>query len=91
MKTLVSNLMRDARTTRRWYLVVAMGRTAGHLALGMGLTGGAPLTIIPEELHGRNVTLDAICDMVEGAMCKSKLLGPRLRRGRRLPKAWAIW
>ncbi len=72
---LVSNLMRDARTTRRWYLVVAMGRTAGHLALGMGLTGGAPLTIIPEELHGRNVTLDAICDMVEGAMLKSKLLG----------------
>ena len=72
---LVSNLMRDARTTRRWYLVVAMGRTAGHLALGMGLTGGAPLTLIPEELHGRNVTLDAICDMIEGAVFKSKMMG----------------
>ncbi len=72
---LVSNLMRDARTTRRWYLVVAMGRTAGHLALGMGLTGGAPLTIIPEELHGRDVTLGSICDIVEGAMLKSKAVG----------------
>ena len=32
----VRNLMTDAKTTRRWYLVVAMGRTAGHLALGIG-------------------------------------------------------
>jgi len=74
-EALVSNLMRDARTTRRWYLVIAMGRTAGHLALGMGATGGAPLTIIPEELHGKDVTLGGICDIVEGAIFKSKVVG----------------
>lgn len=29
--------MEDARTTNnRWYLGIAMGRTAGHLALGIG-------------------------------------------------------
>jgi 6-phosphofructokinase len=28
---LVNNLMTDAMTTQRWYLVVAMGRSAGHL------------------------------------------------------------
>jgi hypothetical protein len=33
---LVNNLMTDAITTQRWYLVVAMGRSAGHLALGIG-------------------------------------------------------
>ncbi|MCK6587455.1 MAG: 6-phosphofructokinase, partial [Polyangiaceae bacterium] len=29
---LVENLMVDARTTSRWYFIVAMGRKAGHLA-----------------------------------------------------------
>jgi len=72
---LTSNLMRDARTTRRWYLVIAMGRTAGHLSLGMGATSGAPLTIIPEELSPTETTLDLICDIVEGSILKSKVVG----------------
>src|SRR6266540_2833055 len=33
---IVKNLMVDARTTSRWYYVIAMGRKAGHLALGIG-------------------------------------------------------
>ena len=37
---LVRNLMEDARSTRRWYIVVAMGRKAGHLALGIGKAAG---------------------------------------------------
>ena len=32
---LVKNLMEDAQTTDRWYTAVTMGRSAGHLALGM--------------------------------------------------------
>ena len=44
---LVLNLMEDSRTTNRWYFVVAMGRSAGHLALGMGKAAGATLTIVP--------------------------------------------
>src|SRR5580765_1932880 len=48
---LVKNLMVDARTTGRWYLIVAMGRQAGHLALGIGKAAGATLTIIPEEFQ----------------------------------------
>ena len=43
---LVRNLMEDARSTRRWYVVVAMGRKAGHLALGIGKAAGATLTVI---------------------------------------------
>ena len=33
---IVQNIMVDAQTTSRWYFVVAMGRKAGHLALGIG-------------------------------------------------------
>src|SRR4026207_1906376 len=46
---LVRNLMEDARSTRRWYGGVAMGRRAGHLALGIGKAAGATLTVIAEE------------------------------------------
>ncbi|MBV9545194.1 MAG: 6-phosphofructokinase, partial [Chloroflexi bacterium] len=50
---LVKNLMVDAQTTTRWYLIVAMGRTAGHLALGIGKAAGATLSVIPEEFGSR--------------------------------------
>ena len=49
---LVQNLMEDSRTTARWYFIVVMGRSAGHLALGIGKAAGATLTVIPEEFRG---------------------------------------
>src|SRR5262249_39217432 len=55
---IVRTLAEDARTTSRWYLVVSMGRAAGHLALGIGKASAATLTIIPEEFRGREVTLN---------------------------------
>jgi 6-phosphofructokinase 1 len=67
---LVSNLMEDARTTGRWYLVVTMGRNAGFLAMGMGKAAGATLTIIPEEFQSPEITLGDICDIIEGAIYK---------------------
>src|SRR6266542_2525063 len=48
---IVKNLMVDARTTSRWYLVITMGRKAGHLALGIGKAAGATMTLIPEEFR----------------------------------------
>jgi 6-phosphofructokinase 1 len=69
---LVANLLEDARTTHRWYIVVAMGRSAGHLALGMGNAAGAPLTLIPEEFSEAKVSLDLVCDIIEGAIYKGK-------------------
>ena len=67
---LVRNLAEDARTTSRWYVVVSMGRAAGHLALGIGKAAAATLTIIPEEFRGRQVTLDELCDLILGAIIK---------------------
>src|SRR6188508_3750369 len=46
---IVKNLMVDAKTTSRWYFVIAMGRKAGHLALGIGKAAGATMTLLPEE------------------------------------------
>src|SRR5580704_17665331 len=67
---IVHNLMVDAKTTGRWYFVVAMGRKAGHLALGIGKAAGATLTLIPEEFRGRRVRLAAIVDTLVGAIVK---------------------
>ena len=67
---IVKNLMVDAKTTSRWYLVIAMGRKAGHLALGIGKAAGATLTLIPEEFEGQQVELRTIVDTLVGAMIK---------------------
>jgi ATP-dependent phosphofructokinase / diphosphate-dependent phosphofructokinase len=74
---IVKNLMVDAKTTTRWYFVIAMGRKAGHLALGMGKAAGATLTLIPEEFVGRKIKLKEIVDTLVGAIIK------RLSYGRR--------
>src|SRR6266478_2637218 len=71
---IVRNLAEDARTTSRWYLCVSMGRAAGHLALGIGKAAAATLTIIPEEFHGRPVTLMEVCDIVLTAIIKRRSL-----------------
>jgi len=72
---LVKNLMVDARTTSRWYLVVAMGRKAGHLALGIGKAAGATLTVIPEEFGSGPIRLDHLADILAGAIVRRKSLG----------------
>jgi 6-phosphofructokinase len=66
---IVKNLMVDAKTTSRWYLVVAMGRKAGHLALGIGKAAGATLTLVPEEFP-KPIRLKAIVDTLAGAILK---------------------
>lgn len=73
---LVQSLMEDSRTTGRWYFIVVMGRSAGHLALGIGKASGATLTVIPEEFTGP-VHIEAICDILEGAILKRKALWSR--------------
>jgi ATP-dependent phosphofructokinase / diphosphate-dependent phosphofructokinase len=72
---LVKNLMVDARTTSRWYVIVAMGRKAGHLALGIGKAAAATLTIIPEEFGDGPIRLDHVIDILVGAIVKRRTLG----------------
>jgi 6-phosphofructokinase 1 len=72
---IVRNLMEDARTTSRWYLIICMGRAAGHLALGVGKAAAATLSIIPEEFHKRQVTVDEVCDIIVGSIIKRRAEG----------------
>jgi 6-phosphofructokinase 1 len=74
---IVKNLMVDAKTTSRWYFVVAMGRSAGHLALGIGKAAGATVTLIREEFQAQRIRFSAIVDTLACAIVK------RLSEGRR--------
>ena len=72
---LLRNLTEDARTTSRWYVIISMGRTAGHLALGIGKAAAATLTIIPEQFRGKQVTINEICDLIIGSIIKRQAEG----------------
>ncbi len=74
--TEIQNLMEDARTSNnRWYFTIAMGRTAGHLALGMGRSAGAAVTIIPEEFPQESIRLQQVVDIITGSIVKRYLSG----------------
>ena len=72
---IVKNLMVDAKTTSRWYFVIAMGRKAGHLALGIGKSAGATLTLILEEFAGQPIRLRTLVDTLAGAIIKRMTSG----------------
>jgi len=72
---LVSNLMEDAKTTGRWFFVVAMGRTAGHLALGIGKSAGASVTVIPEEFGPGKIKMQYLVDILVGSIIKRLAAG----------------
>jgi len=67
---LVMNIMEDALTGQRWFLVVSMGRKAGHLALGIGKSSGATVTLIPEEWTGREIRLQEVTDILATSIIK---------------------
>ena len=72
----VERILEDMRTTNRWFFIVMMGRTAGHLALGVGTSAGAPITLIPEEFPNGPLRFEDAVRTLEGAIVK------RLSRGR---------
>jgi ATP-dependent phosphofructokinase / diphosphate-dependent phosphofructokinase len=74
-KELVRNLMQDAVTTERWFFVTVMGRHAGHLALGIGGSAAATLTVIAEEFSEPRISLDRLVDVLEGAIIKRRVHG----------------
>jgi 6-phosphofructokinase 1 len=71
---LLSHLMEDARTTRRWYFVVVMGRNAGHLAQGAGTAAGVTLFLIPEHFPKGQIRFHTVANLLEGAMIKRRVM-----------------
>jgi len=71
---LLTHLMEDARTTRRWYYVVVMGRNAGHLALGAGRAAGVTLFLIPEHFPEGKIRFHTVANLLEGALIKRRVM-----------------
>jgi 6-phosphofructokinase 1 len=65
----------DARTSETWFIVSAMGRSAGHLAAGIGGACHYPMMVIPEMFHKTEITIDKIVNLVISSMIKRQLLG----------------
>lgn len=67
----------DARTSGNWLIISAMGRSAGHLALGIGESTHCPMTIIPEMFDKTKISIDKIIDLTLSAILKRMILGIR--------------
>jgi 6-phosphofructokinase 1 len=72
----ISNtIYEDARTSKTWYVISSMGRSAGHLAFEIGASCHFPMIIIPEMFNNTKVTLEKITNLIISSMVKRKLNG----------------
>jgi ATP-dependent phosphofructokinase / diphosphate-dependent phosphofructokinase len=68
-------ILEDARTSDNWFVVSAMGREAGHLALGIGNACHYPMVIIPEMFYKTKISFDGILKLIISMMIKRQLMG----------------
>lgn len=72
---IATTVYEDARTSGNWFIVSAMGRSAGHLALGIGASCHYPMIIIPEMFNRTQITVDKIIKLSISSIVKRKLMG----------------
>ena len=72
---IINHIMEEAKTTGRWFVVITMGRRTGHLALGIGQSSGATITVIPEEFREKKVSLGKVIAILEGSIIKRMSMG----------------
>ena len=72
---LARTVYEDARTSGNWLIISAMGRSAGHLALGIGEATHCPMTIIPEMFNKTGISLDKIVKLALSTIIKRKIMG----------------
>lgn len=65
----------DARTSGNWLVISAMGRSAGHLSLGIGEATHCPMTILPEMFNKTEISIDKIIKLTLSTMIKRCILG----------------
>lgn len=65
----------DARTSENWFVVSAMGRSAGHLAFGIASACHFQMMIIPEMFNNSKITFDKIMKMIISSIVKCKIKG----------------
>lgn len=70
-----NTLYEDARTTESWFVMSSMGRTAGHLAFGIGTACHFPMIIIPEMFNKTKPTVEKIINMMVSSVVKRQIQG----------------
>lgn len=72
---LATTIYEDARTSNNWFVVCAMGRSAGHLAFGIGSAAHYPMIVIPEMFNKTTITIDKIVKLAVSSIIKREILG----------------
>lgn len=68
-----NTIYEDAITSQNWFIMSAMGRSAGHLAFGIASACHFPMLIIPEMFNKTKVTLDKVVDLIISSMIKRQI------------------
>ncbi len=63
----------DARTSQNWFVMSAMGRSAGHLAFGIAASCHFPMMVIPEMFEENAITFDKVVRLIISSMIKRKI------------------
>lgn len=67
----------EAATTQNWYLLMSMGREAGHLAFEIGKGIQASMIVIPEMFNKTQITIDKVIRLIISSMVKRRILGQK--------------
>lgn len=70
-----NTMYEDARTTQSWLLMSSMGRSAGHLAFGIGTACHFPMIIIPEMFNHTPPTIEKIIRLMVSTIVKRRMQG----------------
>lgn len=72
---IATTIYEDARTSNNWFVVCGMGRSAGHLAFGIGSAAHYPMIVIPEMFNKTPITIDKIVKLAISSIVKRIALG----------------
>ncbi len=72
---IANTVYEDAITSSNWFVLSTMGRSAGHLALGIASAGHLPMVIIPEMFNKTEATVDKVVKLMMSSILKRMILG----------------
>ncbi|MBU2884824.1 6-phosphofructokinase [Gilvimarinus agarilyticus] len=70
-----NTIYEDAITSNNWFIMSAMGRSAGHLAFGIASACHFPMLIIPEMFNKTKATLEKVVTLIISSMLKRMIMG----------------
>jgi len=71
---IANTVYEDAITSSNWFVLSTMGRSAGHLALGIASACHLPMVIIPEMFNKTKISVDKIIRLMVSAILKRKIM-----------------